>query len=1413
MKVLRVALAVATCVVASVAHATTYTVTSNADSGPGTLRQALTDASGVIGNDIVFALPAGQTKIQLVTPLPPVYAITLDATTQPGYTNHPIVEINGSQIPGASTGLAINQGTVRGVSLTNFSYGAYLVNYGSKLTASYVGLDPNGTKKGNGVGVSAYEGTIGGLTTADRNVISGNQTYGVELRYNNSAATTVIGNYIGTDPTGTFAIPNGIGIFLSESDGSLMNATIGGTAPGSRNLIAGNTTYQIQIWHTSGITILGNTIGFANGPVTPIGVYVYVSWSNTIGNITGGGNTIVGQDVGVSVEGFAYGNGTRIAGNSIYNTRIGIDLTNLSEKDGRTANDAGDGDSGPNLHMNYPVLTKAKATASGITVTGTLNSLASQAYKIDFYARSTNCSAAGTDGKTFLGEIPVSTDSSGNVTFSADFAALPQGTSITATATDPLNDTSEFSSCALVEGPGAFSASAPFTIEGNFATVTVERTGGTVGSVSVSYATANDSAIAGSDYTATTGTLTFDDGESSKTFTVATTDDAVFENDEQFRVQLSNATGGATVGQQAALITIRDNDAAPLLSIGKISVAEGNSGTTAAVFTVRLSAVSGAPAIVSFTTVPGTAQAPLDFVNTSGSLTFAPGETEKTIELLVNGDVTYEPDEQFTMQLSAQSGAAGVASATCTILNDDAKPELRIDDVSVVEGNSGTKNAVVTVRASAPVSGYVNIATSDGTARAGSDYVAATPTLTFANETSKTFTIAITGDTDVETDETFNVTITATGTPATIADGTAVVTIVNDDIGIGPKNQSIAAGKKGTVAISFGQPLAADEMIAVVSSNPTAMSVPATVRVPAGSRSVTFTVTALDAPATARIEVTLPASLGGSVLSVTATSYPALSLELRPSPLAMFAGQSATVTATLTPAPQDAQIISLDSSNASVIDIPSSISIPSSGSATFVVKAITRGGAAVRATLPAQFGSETTSLFVDVADAPVTPVLFSVSPATGAAAGGTPVTLSGARLRADCIVTFAGVPAATTFAGETQLAAITPPGAPGSVNVRLSCGADSFELMNAFTYVAAGPTLSAASPLNGNVAGSTVVKLTGTNLSSVCGVFFGGVAARAVMSLGTTSLTAVAPQHDSGIVDLSVRCGTSTATLSGAYSYTTAEEPAAIIASVEPLAGSPGQPVTITGLRFRTRDRVSFGGVAATVLSTTNDTHVAVVPDLAPGKTEITIVDPNGHITTTGPTFTVLAATQPSISRATPATAISGNEIVIDGSGFRIGNDFTIGGRIAPLVSMSYTRATVRVPALDAGSYPLAITAGGAVIASGPAINIASHGVAVTSVSMSCASTDGGDSITIRGNGFGAGATVAFANVSATNVIVLDAQTVTAKVPASSSAGPATIVVRNTNGDSGSLTNAFRYTSPFDPDGCNTMRRRVGGRG
>jgi hypothetical protein len=240
---------------------------------------------------------------------------------------------------------------------------------------------------------------------------------------------------------------------------------------------------------------------------------------------------------------------------------------------------------------------------------------------------------------------------------------------------------------------------------------------------------------------------------------------------------------------------------------------------------------------------------------------------------------------------------------------------------------------------------------------------------------------------------------------------------------------------------------------------------------------------------------------------------------------------------------------------------------------------------------------------------------------------------------------------------------------------------------------------------------------------------------------------------------------------------------------------------------------VTFGNARAIVLSTTGETHVVTIPDLPLGKVAITITDPNGHVSTTGPIFTIVEAGAPRITRATPSTVIAGNEIVVEGEGFRAGYGFSLGDRAATILSMTYTRVVIRVPAIDAGTYPLnVVNAAGNVAAIGPSIVVASHGVAVNSVSMSCSSTDGGERITIRGSGFASGASVTIANVAATNIIVVDANTITATIPASSNAGAARIVVTNSNGDSGSLTGAFRYVSPFDPDGCGGIRRRVGSR-
>ncbi|HUR78547.1 MAG TPA: Calx-beta domain-containing protein [Acidimicrobiales bacterium] len=225
------------------------------------------------------------------------------------------------------------------------------------------------------------------------------------------------------------------------------------------------------------------------------------------------------------------------------------------------------------------------------------------------------------------------------------------------------------------------------------------------------------------------------------------------------------------------------------LSAASVTVAEGSGGGTGPVnVTVTLAPASSMPVTVHFATDDGTAKvAASDYAAASGNITFAPGETTKTVPIDVSRDALYEANETFSVQLSNPVGAvfktAALAKSTVTLTNDDAKPSLSINDVSITEGNSGTRNLVFTVTLSA-VSGKsvaVDVATLDGSASAGSDYTATSTRMTIpAGALSKTFVVPIIGDTAAEPVETFSVKLT-NPTDATITDTTGIGTINNDD--------------------------------------------------------------------------------------------------------------------------------------------------------------------------------------------------------------------------------------------------------------------------------------------------------------------------------------------------------------------------------------------------------------------------------------------------------------------------------------------------------------------------------------------------------------------------------------------------------------------------------------------------------
>jgi probable HAF family extracellular repeat protein len=241
--------------------------------------------------------------------------------------------------------------------------------------------------------------------------------------------------------------------------------------------------------------------------------------------------------------------------------------------------------------------------------------------------------------------------------------------------------------------------------------------------------------------------------------------------------------GSGTINGQTHAFLLTPTASLPSLRIHDVTVTEGNDGTRAAVFTVRLSAPSTTTVTVNYATADGTATAGADYAPASGTLTFAPGEVSQTITIQVNGDRVGEPHERFSVVLSGAVNAVFADDLGVGTIADD-EPRLRISDVSKQEGNSGTTLFLFTVTLSAaydqPVT--VTFATADGTARASDDdYVPVSGTVTFApGQTSATIVVTVKGDRRKERGETFFVDLGA-ALGALVEDGRAVGTILDDD--------------------------------------------------------------------------------------------------------------------------------------------------------------------------------------------------------------------------------------------------------------------------------------------------------------------------------------------------------------------------------------------------------------------------------------------------------------------------------------------------------------------------------------------------------------------------------------------------------------------------------------------------------
>ena len=518
-----------------------------------------------------------------------------------------------------------------------------------------------------------------------------------------------------------------------------------------------------------------------------------------------------------------------------------------------------DNDASPSLSIDDAIVAEASGARAEFTVT--LSEASGRDVTVA-YATSNGTAAAGSDYTATSSTLTIRAGSeTGTIRVPILNDALDEPTeTFTVTLRSPTNATISDD-----EGTGTITDNdAPSSLRINDATaeeapgaaaeftVTLSAVSGR--DVTVNYATSNGTAVAGSDYTATSSTLTIQAGSRTGTIQVPILDDSVDEPNETFTVRLSNPTN-ATISDDEGVGTIADNDGPPSLSIDDATVTEASGAV--AEFTVRLSEASGQDVTVNYTTSNGTAVAGSDYTASNGMLTIQAGSPTGTITVPILDDSVSEANETFTVRLR-NPGNATISDneGVGTITDNDASPSLRINDVTVMEASGAAAVFTVTLSAASGQVVTVNYATSDGTAEAGSDYTASNGMLTIqAGSRTRTITVPIRDDTVSEPDETFTVTLSSP-TNATLEDNQGTGTITEDDLPpslrIDDVSVTEASGASAVFTVTLSGTSSQNVTVAYATVDGTAAAgsdyttASSTLTIQAGSRTGTITVPVLD---------------------------------------------------------------------------------------------------------------------------------------------------------------------------------------------------------------------------------------------------------------------------------------------------------------------------------------------------------------------------------------------------------------------------------------------------------------------------------------------------------------------------------------------------------------------------------------
>ncbi len=658
------AIAFGAAIVPASAHAATFTVTSTSDSGAGTLRDAIASANATSGADTIDFTVSG--TITLTTgDLVITESVTIDG---PGSSSLTISGNDSSRIFAISDGSSgtTQNVTIDGVTLTagfSASDGGAIFST-ENLTITDAVLTDNVADSGGAID----QANASSLTLTNVTLSSNQAGQRGAIRCSNMSNVTLSNVRVSDNSATNFEGAGGfsnIGTLVIE-DSTFEN----NTAP----LVAGPILFQANLTVPATIrrtTISGNIADDWCGGIRLLSTTATIESSTISGNVatTGNGGGLYLYASSITLKNSTVVNNTAGANSGnifLYDVGTSLTIENSIVANGSAAYNPDIEDVGT-IMANYSLVEVPPPSMTGANnITGTDPQLGS-------------LQDNGGTTKTLLPSGTSPAINAGDPSFAAPPSTDQRGYARVADTTIDMGAVEVQSILSL--SSATYSANE----NGGTLTVTVNRTGGSAGAVSVNYATSNDTADL-IDYDVASGTLNWADGDTApKTFDVTITDDSVFEGNETFNITLSSPGGGATIGTSAAVATINDNETQPTISIADVSAFEGNSGTTAFTFEVMLSHPSVQTITVDYTTANGTASDASDYTAASGTVTFNPEVTSQNVVVQVNGDTASEADETFTVSLTSPSNA--------TIADNTGTGTITADDAPFLVTNTNDSNA------------------------------------------------------------------------------------------------------------------------------------------------------------------------------------------------------------------------------------------------------------------------------------------------------------------------------------------------------------------------------------------------------------------------------------------------------------------------------------------------------------------------------------------------------------------------------------------------------------------------------------------------------------------------------------------------------------------------------------------------